>query len=616
MPACIERIKKHATQSAAPLFLGAVLGFLIILPQLSFPFVATESYRGVNFGNYGEDDVGYYSKGKEILEGHRNGNYALAVGKDNPDPHGVFVEYVLVRPLRFFGLSDRVDISVYYTGLSFIGVIVFFWILSNLVSAMTGHRIWSLAAAFMAIGGYNMLLQAPIQASPFSSLFNVYGRPIMPLAGSIMFFWFFLRLKKAIWDRRLKDWVLLGLILGLLFYVYFYAWTYAFAIGALLALWYIASKDWNRLAGLFFSGLLALLLALPRIWQSFYLLSSVIGSQIAFFMGVQKGRSFWNLSKITLGSILLLIIVVFLQKRKKQVINQDAILLLAASAAGWVAMNQQLFSGRSVQPLHYFWYFIVPLGIITVFYCVSEFLNFYSRKSWLGIGACLVFVLVFSVLTRDQIAAAKSTLSIKSYAQQYGPIFEILDQDPEPGVVLVSDQFLGHGLSIYTKHDLFWGNALVFHTPITYMRDALHVYMYLNKKIRDNPLGFFEQGFSSKDERISEAGFYLPLQADIASRLFSSIEAYFSGYEDSGTYIHLLAKRDSEALLRRNKIVQEFVEDYSTVYENKGFNDLLKKHKVRYILWDKTQSPDWDLSFIPDLKLIAESVNLSLYRIN
>src|SRR3989338_5001257 len=107
----LKSIYSFVRRNTSVLFLGAVMGSIMILPQVRFPMMAGDEYQGINYGNYGEDDIGYYQKGKEIFEGQAGlGNPALRIGKDNEDPHGVFVEYLILVPLRLLGLGSHLNI--------------------------------------------------------------------------------------------------------------------------------------------------------------------------------------------------------------------------------------------------------------------------------------------------------------------------------------------------------------------------------------------------------------------------------------------------------------------------------------------------------------------------
>jgi len=200
------------------LIFGVIMAFIIILPQLLFPLIAKDFYKGINYGNYGEDDVGYFQKGKE---GHNLGNPALRIGKDNPDPHGVYIDYLLLKPFEIFGLGKVLDIVVVYTIITALGIIILIWLITFLMQQLTGHRVLSITAACFVVGGYNLLLSSPVRSSPFSSFFNFYGRPVMPLWAAIIFFLFLVFLHRAIMHKRRSDILIAGAILGFLFYIYF-----------------------------------------------------------------------------------------------------------------------------------------------------------------------------------------------------------------------------------------------------------------------------------------------------------------------------------------------------------------------------------------------------------
>ena len=70
--------------------------------------------------------------------------------------------------------------------------------------------------------------------------------------------------------------------------------------------------------------------------------------------------------------------------------------------------------------------------------------------------------------------------------------------------------------------------------------------------------------------------------------------------------------------IEHEEIIDELAVEYNKLIEN-GPNQIvliLKENDVKYILWDKLQSPNWDLSFLPKKEEITSSGSLVLYKIN
>lgn len=592
------------------------MAFIIILPQILFPFLAGNEYKGINYGNYGVDDIGYYQKGKEILEGNRLGNPALHIGKNNTDPHRVYIDYILIKPLNLLGLGDNLNIVVLHIFITAIGVVVLIWLVAFLMEKFTGNRFFSIATACFLVGGYNLLLFAPIRSSPFSSLFNIYGRPTMPILSSVVFFIFLIFLYRAIANKKHVDMLIAGCVFGLMFYIYLFAWTFVLTTLGFLFFWYMFSRDWERFKIIIFIGLIGVFIGSYYLVQVYLSFDSVIGKQLSFIQSA-KGRTFLPISKLSILSFVGLISVVWSMKKKRNKIPPEIPFLFSLALSGLVVINQQLITNMSVQPMHYFFYFVIPLSIIICFYSFFHILKALNKTRILRALVPIVLILAIFSSAREHVKATYDTFEMKMYAQQYGPIMEELKKDKDRGVVLISDEFLGHAVTIYTHHDLYWGDAYSYFTPVDYMKDAIFVYAYINTEARDNFKSFVSSGFENKKNDLPY-NYEEALQGDIAAVTYPKVSAFYSGYEDGSFYNYLLGIGDKEAVAKKEEILNIFTNEYNLLVEDGEDKvlDLLKDNKVNYILWDKKQSPNWDLSFFPSLQEIASSGNIVLYKVD
>ena len=136
---------------------GLIMAILMIAPLIIFPLMAGSQYKGINIANFGRDELGYLSRGKEVLDGHRLGNYTFKEGKDEQDPFFNYSEYILVTPLYLLSLADKADITTIYAFYNFLGVFVLVLLIYFFALKLSGDKLLSAAASLMAIGGYGLI---------------------------------------------------------------------------------------------------------------------------------------------------------------------------------------------------------------------------------------------------------------------------------------------------------------------------------------------------------------------------------------------------------------------------------------------------------------------------
>ena len=214
-----------------------------------------------------------------------------------------------------------------------------------------------------------------------------------------------------------------------------------------------------------------------------------------------------------------------------------------------------------------------------------------------------MIAVVFVNTAGGQYKSFFSTLEIKKYEQNFRPIINFLNQDKAPGVIL-ADQANEYLFTIYTSNDLFWHTAASFNNvPIQRFKDALFVYLYLNKDARNDFKAYLEKIGDNK----TKASFY--------QSLYRNLEGYWSGYSYY-EYNNRIKKDDQELSHDRPGIISQLSLEFNdTVFKNNGINSLLKKYGVNYIVWDKNKNPEWDLVGLEGFKQVVFNNNIYLYEL-
>ncbi|OGF64225.1 hypothetical protein A2661_00575 [Candidatus Giovannonibacteria bacterium RIFCSPHIGHO2_01_FULL_45_24] len=585
------------------------LALLVISPALLFPFMAGDAYKGINIGEW-SDDFHYIAKGREILEGHSLGNIFLKIGKnDSSDPHQVYIEYLLLAPVKLLGLSRAaVDYIVpVYTLYAFLGVVLLIFSIYFFILRLSAHKLLSAAIALFTIGGYSLvkLYHVPITATNPDP--NIFSRPIMPVYGLLALFIYINLLARSLKSSERKHVLWSGIAFGALFYVYPYTWTFASALTGSLFLIYLCLRDWESAKKVFWVSAIGLAVGAYTLFKTFSFQYSEIGKQILYY-GTTLNHAPAPFSKILFLVLILSIIFAYRNKWGK-----NAPLLLSVVLANWIALNQQVITGRVPQLMHYFWYFTIPTSIVVGAYlgwalvCGAERGKLMLRKYGTIFLAALIIAAYFNAASR-QYQVTLITREAKEYRQNYRPIIDALKSDAEPGVVLASSLPYAMLFPVYTHHDLFWGHAtaLVYNTPMERITDSLYVYMYLDKDARDNFLGRLrdvDAGYGVGGEW--GTSFY-PL-------IYFFVAGFNSGF-DYEEYGFRLAKGDPAVIKSRAEMSALLFREYQKVASPEGIAGILKKGEVNYIVWDKNKNPEWDLSPLSEnLREVAASNNIYLY---
>jgi len=582
-----ETTKNHYGAITCSLFLT----ILIFAPLLFFPAVIKNEYQGINFTHIGTDVHLYLTRGKEVLDGYGLGSMVLKEGKNDQDQFFSYSDQILLAPIKLLGLAQKVDIVSVYNVYNFIGIFLLILLIYSLVLQLSGNKLLAIAASLFVVGGYSIIYFKTL----FYNDFNVYTRLIYPYFSSLVVFSYLNLLVKSLKSDKLRYKIYSGLVFGLLFHIYFFAWSFALTLNASLFLIFILKKDYSSIKKVLFITLMGLALGAYNLFKLFLLFGSEAGKQLSYFQWMSYGH-LPIFSKI--GFISLLLAAVFWYKRKN---DKNLSFILAVILSGWIVLNQQIITGRMLQYGHYYWYFIVPLSIIIDFYMIWFLIKSETLKKFLFI---FLIAIAFINTAGGQYKSFFTTLEVKKYEQNYRPFIDFLNTKKEPSVILAGDEANEYLFTIYTSHDLFYHTAALYsHAPIQRLKDALFVFLYLNKESRNNAENYLLKISDNK------------AVASYCQGLYRSLEGYLSGlsYYD---YTYKIATDDRGLNQKRLEIISQLSQEYEkTVLENNGIDGLLKKYEANYIVWDKNKNSEWDLGEIQGLEQVASHNNIYLYEL-
>lgn len=591
----LKRIQKICQEHRGIILCSLVLTVLIFAPWFAFPVVTKSTYQGININHFGSDAHYYLSRAKEVLDGHRLGDPFLREGKNQPDPTLSYPDYLLLAPVKLLGLAPRVNIVSFYTSYNALAVFFILFLIYFFVLQLSGKKLLSVATALFVVGGYSIVYYKTL----FYDDFNIYARVLYPFVSSLLLFIYLNVLVKSYRTGTRGYKIAAALAFGLMFYIYFYLWSFVVVLNGCLGLIFLFKKDFPAAKTIGFISGVGLLLGAYNLIRIAGSLGSEWGDQTAYFMLMSRTHQ-PIFSKI--GFVTLILVGLYWYKNRT---DKNLPFFLAISASTWIVFNQQIITGRVLQLGHYYWYFVVPLSIVSNFYMFWMLLPHEPARQWL-FG--LLVPLVFINTAGGQYKSFFTILESKNHEQNFRPIFDYLNRESTPGVVL-APQANAYLFTIYTFHDLFWHSvAPIYRAPPARWEEALFVYLYLNKESRNN--------FSNYIRKIMTPPTVQSRYDPYDRILYENIEGFRSGY-DYYDYQRKIGQSDSALARQREKLLVELERVYhSEINTEEDFVRLLQTRGVNFLVWDRSENPGWDLSpWQPWLTEVVASGPVRLYRV-
>ncbi|MBI5456388.1 hypothetical protein HY969_01480 [Candidatus Kaiserbacteria bacterium] len=594
-----------------------VLGLLVVLvlliegPLIVFPFYAGEQYRGINIAHYGNDEHYYLTRAKEVLEGHGLGAPHLKEGKEKPDPFQTNIEQILLFPSALFGLGDNVNPVTVYNILNSIGVLALLLLMYFFLYGFSRDPLLSVSATLFAGGAYMLIEYGTIIGAFLSgrelihSHFNLLGRSIYPYTILVPFFGLLvlsyrasLASLSAAPTRTLCAYALTaGALFGLLFYIAFYGWTFSLAFLGSLFLSALIFRKWHAIPAVLCIGITGLLIGAPKLYGLFSFYTSEMGEQLTYFFHTYRSHDL-ILSKT--GIALSLFFALYLYLRRD---DRNNFFLFALVLTGWVALEQQVITGVTVEYGHFYWYFIVPNSILVGTYMAA---NLFPPK-WnvlRNLFLCCVVVVSLLYAAASQYRSFFTTVEWKMREQDFAPILQALNERPY-GVVLGDPGGAAYPLlvTILTDNDIVWTPGMVTSlVSMEYYENVLLTYLYLHKDARQDPAAYLSGALASTT-------------SSFITDMYGELEGYKSGIS-LRKYRAGMPYDDPDMLAARPAFLEELGEKYRVFTSSPlAVSSFLKEQGVRYVLHDTRERPELDFSVLRTLTIIATSTDIKLYEL-
>ena len=579
-------LKQFLREHKLAVFLALLTSTIVAFPQVYFRIDHKELYQEgtqvIEMLPHGP----WEGRVREVQDGHvLGGNVYQKEGKDNPYIYQPLAPMVVAYMGKIFALDINNTILLSRLVLPFVVFLLIygfvFLVSRDKFTALSSAAVLLLADSILSYSGITRLLQG-VSPDHFLRL----ARPVVPaliylfLFAFLLFFWQFYR--KGNW----KYGALSIIVLGLNFYNYFYTWTYLYAFGSILILLLIIQRNWKqslRIGGVFVGGAIV---AIP------YFINMYRASQFPTFkdVGISSGIILSHQPLFVGSSIIIALLFYFFLFPR---IDKEKYLFgLAILLTPFLTMNQQVLTGRLMQPDHYHWFFHKPLAVI--FVLITIFYLFDRRHLDLYKKIFAVLVIASSIATATFIQAysykydSRDGGKIAIERQKYGPVMDWLNSNAKKEAQIFGNDATADMTVLYTSLNVLY-HAGICCTSISVTKSTLYETLFI----------FF---------RLNE------VDAQSAYEAFSRERAFVSRHIFGIYYRKLNGSYESIPDEKFDEIVGMYKETLSTP-TSKWLEQIFEKYEVEYIVWDKVANPQWQLESYPFLKEVAMFDSMAIYQI-
>lgn len=356
---------------------------LAMMLLAAYPQMRVWLARGIEGSNsyafFSEDEAAYCAYVNALIEGRPRRNDPYTGRDDNarePQPESLFSiqfipPYALALLARVLGLSAPCIFFVLMCLAAFASSLAVFW----LIHLLTGNeRVAGAAVLFILCLGTFAILYGPVRMLfGLETTYNFSHLPFLrryqPAAPFALLFVLCALVWRALTSEQNRSarWaaLLAGGVFAVLVFSYFYLWTAAAAwLACVCVLWLLLRPDNFRrgIASLGILGAVSLVALLPY----FYLVSHRTPMMDTMQLLALSHAPDFSRSSERL-SIILILLLIFAARRGRVVLkNPLALFAFSFALAPLVIFNQQLITGRSLQPLHYEMYITKYLTLISL----------------------------------------------------------------------------------------------------------------------------------------------------------------------------------------------------------------------------------------------------------
>jgi len=466
--------RETARQWKAVLITAFVLAILTSIPQIHLLYVRGSEWNG-SCALLDPDELAYLAYTNALINGRprRNDPYS---GKDNSESETLysvqfFPAYVLAIPARIAGISADSAFILLLFGATVATFLVSWWLLFEL----TDNQMLAIIGAVCILAFSTAAAHSPIQI--FKGIESGYDPfPFLRRYIPAIPFPIFLASTIFIWRSVTRDlkWALLaGLSFCVLVYSYFFLWTALAAwFFTILILWMLARpEDHKRVLQV--CGILIAMGAVALAPYSWLLTQRGTSIEHGQILELRRTPDLFRGPELY-GALILLVLLHQIRRRSIAWNDSRTIFLASFAIAPFVVFNQQILTGRSLQPFHYeefaanYWVVVaafLALGILRR--KLPQRILVYMAVAGIGFTLMLAVqgtrLMADTNIQLDQVRPAALSLKTKDFE----------------GVVFVSDRILTNSLPAISNKPVLWARYLYTFSNVNLTEQRRRFYQYL-----------------------------------------------------------------------------------------------------------------------------------------
>lgn len=549
---------------------------VVITALSAYPQFVMWGVRGQQWnGSFAENDIDewVYAAYVQALIDSRPRRNEPYLGRDDqpnaPQPESLFSiqfvpAYAIALPARLLGFSSSTAFIILGIVGPFFSCLAIFWLFKNILKdprlAAAGCI---LVISFGALAAGQGIVK--LVTSEYGYSYFLFLRRYQPLAAFPLFFLFCVFVWNALTAKRDVLWAAAsGVTFGLLIFSYFYLWTTAAAWLACIALlWFIARPE-NRWRGV--GSLLVILgLAVTALVPYFVLLSQRYATMdIGQKLALSHAPDLFRIPEL-LGIAVVILILFGAVRRRINWRAPETLFALAFSLMPLVVFNQQVITGRSLQPFHYE-VFIANYGVLVgvVLGMVITWRGHKERRTIASrVVARLVFVaILWSII--EVVAPTKLITRFSSYTDQAAAVGQRLKQlaksdgtftnvsrgsDPRP-LVFASNYKVALIIPAFAPHAMLWESHFEFlNLHPNEINERFFKYLYYNGIDRHElaselakPMSNLAAAAFGHDRVIrGQSIAATPITNEDITKKVADYEAYIASFTREKAFQHLLS---------------------------------------------------------------------------
>ncbi|MBI2989739.1 MAG: hypothetical protein HYY51_00930 [Candidatus Magasanikbacteria bacterium] len=440
------KIRQHAAGIVVSLFVA----LLAVAPHILFSFSLGPEYRGVHMFATPNEEA-YIAIMQEILDGHPStASMPFFEYKDKFPLLPATLAHLYTFPVKWFGIS-LISVLLFSKFLlpgllCFAVYLLTFHILEADDSQKSKAGFYASAAALMVTLGFDLVDYRSVWAYLLGSAspegFFIWTRPVNPVFGGILLFFFLLCVWNIYRGLREKRWIIVGgLSLSLMMASYVFSWTLALTILGLCFIGAFFKHQYKECRAYISIFVLGLLFSLPYWLRALEAAQDQWYPEAAARIGLYLTRE-PHLNLFVLAVTLLFAGISFILYFKKGILGSwtrwwsFSFFLILAS---WIVYNQQVITGREIWYYHYVFYTIPLMYVVVIVLFWHAVRLRFPRSALAAVGFMAIASLALGVF--QQVSAYQKNEPIFRERQWYADVFAFFNtQAQKDCVVLINEE--------------------------------------------------------------------------------------------------------------------------------------------------------------------------------